>query len=67
MQLQTWLLYTLAAGGVPGFTLLIALSMFGIAALLESSIIWLTVLKWVGGGLSRQSLLCGLPALPLRT
>ena len=80
MQLQTWLLYTLAAiglslspgpnsllamthgalhgtrmavftiaGGVLGFTLLIALSMFGIAALLESSIVWLTILKWVGG------------------
>ena len=37
------------AGGVVGFTLLIALSMFGIAALLESSIVWLTILKWVGG------------------
>ena len=80
MQLETWLLYTLAAiglslspgpnsllamthgalhgarmaaftiaGGVVGFTLLIALSMFGIAALLESSIVWLTILKWVGG------------------
>jgi homoserine/homoserine lactone efflux protein len=80
MQLETWLLYALAAiglslspgpnsllamthgalhgarlaaftiaGGVVGFTLLIALSMFGIAALLESSIVWLTILKWVGG------------------
>src|SRR4029079_7809049 len=80
MQIETWLLYTLAAiglslspgpnsllamthgalhgarmaaftiaGGVVGFTLLIALSMFGIAALLESSIVWLTILKWVGG------------------
>src|SRR6185503_19138151 len=80
MQLDTWLLYTLAAiglslspgpnsllamthgalhgtrmaaftvaGGVMGFTLLIALSMFGIAALIESSIVWLVVLKWVGG------------------
>jgi threonine/homoserine/homoserine lactone efflux protein len=37
------------AGGVLGFTLLIALSMFGIAALIKSSIVWLTVLKWVGG------------------
>ena len=37
------------AGGVLGFTLLIALSMFGIAALLKSSIVGLTVLKWVGG------------------
>lgn len=80
MQLETWLLYTLAAiglsispgpnsllamthgalhgtrmalftvaGGVLGFTALIALSMFGIAALLQSSVVWLTVLKWVGG------------------
>ena len=80
MQLETWLLYTLAAiglslspgpnsllamthgalhgarmaaftiaGGVLGFTLLIALSMFGIAALIESSILWLSILKWVGG------------------
>jgi homoserine/homoserine lactone efflux protein len=80
MQLETWLIYTLAAlglslspgpnsllamthgalhgtrmalftvaGGVVGFTLLIALSMFGIAALLQSSVVWLTVLKWVGG------------------
>ena len=80
MQLETWLLYTLAAiglslspgpnsllamthgalhgtrmalftvaGGVIGFTLVIALSMFGIAALLQSSVVWLTVLKWVGG------------------
>ena len=37
------------AGGVLGFTFLIALSMFGIAALIESSILWLSVLKWVGG------------------
>src|SRR5258705_4586688 len=37
------------AGGLAGFTLLIALSMFGIAALIESSIVWLTILKWVGG------------------
>ena len=80
MQLETWLLYTLAAiglslspgpnsllamthgalhgtrmaaftiaGGVLGFTLLIALSMFGIAALIESSTLWLSILKWVGG------------------
>jgi homoserine/homoserine lactone efflux protein len=80
MQIETWLLYTLAAiglslspgpnsllamthgamhgtrmalftvaGGVAGFTLLIALSMFGIAALLQSSVVWLTVLKWLGG------------------
>jgi threonine/homoserine/homoserine lactone efflux protein len=80
MQLETWLLYTLAAiglslspgpnsllamthgalhgtrmalftilGGTFGFTLLIALSMFGIAALLQSSLAWLAILKWVGG------------------
>ena len=80
MQLDTWLLYTLAAlglslspgpnsllamthgalhgarmtlftiaGGALGFIVLIALSMFGIAALIQSSIVWLTALKWVGG------------------
>ncbi|MGE5617035.1 MAG: LysE family translocator [Bacillota bacterium] len=37
------------AGGVLGFTLLILLSMFGIAALLQSSLVWLAILKWVGG------------------
>jgi homoserine/homoserine lactone efflux protein len=37
------------AGGVLGFCLLIALSMFGIAALIQSSVVWLTILKWVGG------------------
>ena len=37
------------AGGVLGFVILIALSMFGIGALLQSSIAWLTILKWVGG------------------
>lgn len=37
------------AGGVLGFVLLIALSMFGIGALLQSSIVWLSVLKWIGG------------------
>lgn len=36
-------------GGALGFVALIGLSMFGIGALLQSSIIWLTVLKWVGG------------------
>src|SRR6185436_11181877 len=41
-------LFTIA-GGVLGFTLLIALSMFGIAALLQASVVWLTILKWVGG------------------
>jgi threonine/homoserine/homoserine lactone efflux protein len=37
------------AGGALGFVVLIALSMFGIAALIQSSIVWLTLLKWVGG------------------
>ena len=37
------------AGGALGFVVLIALSMFGIGALLQTSLLWLTVLKWVGG------------------
>src|SRR5499425_415818 len=41
-------LYTLSGGSV-GFVLIIALSMFGIGALLKASLVWLTVLKWVGG------------------
>ena len=41
-------LFTIS-GGVLGFVILIALSMFGIGALLQASIMWLTVLKWVGG------------------
>lgn len=41
-------LYTIA-GGVLGFVILIALSMFGIGALLQASVAWLTVLKWAGG------------------
>ncbi len=36
-------------GGSLGFTLVIGLSMFGIGALLQASLAWLTVLKWVGG------------------
>jgi homoserine/homoserine lactone efflux protein len=36
-------------GGVVGFVALIALSMFGIGALLQSSLAWLAVLKWLGG------------------
>jgi homoserine/homoserine lactone efflux protein len=42
-------LFTIA-GGALGFVVLIALSMFGIGALLQASLGWLTVLKWVGGG-----------------
>ena len=36
-------------GGASGFVTLIALSMFGIGALLQASLVWLTALKWVGG------------------
>lgn len=41
-------MYTLV-GGSAGFLLIIALSMFGIGALLRTSLVWLTVLKWIGG------------------
>jgi homoserine/homoserine lactone efflux protein len=41
-------LYTIF-GGALGFVAVIALSMFGIGALLQTSLTWLTVLKWVGG------------------
>ena len=41
-------LYTIF-GGASGFIVLIALSMFGIGALLQASLTWLTVMKWVGG------------------
>ncbi|THF62994.1 LysE family translocator [Pseudothauera nasutitermitis] len=41
-------LYTVV-GGVLGFTVLIALSMFGLGALLQTSQHALLVLKWVGG------------------
>jgi len=41
-------LYTLSGGSL-GFLLIIALSMFGIGALLKASLAWLTALKWVGG------------------
>jgi threonine/homoserine/homoserine lactone efflux protein len=36
-------------GGVLGFVAVIALSMFGIGALLQASLTWLTVMKWLGG------------------
>jgi threonine/homoserine/homoserine lactone efflux protein len=36
-------------GGVFGFVVVIALSMFGIGALLQASLTWLTLMKWVGG------------------
>jgi homoserine/homoserine lactone efflux protein len=41
-------LFTIS-GGVLGFVILIALSLFGIGALLQASIVWLAVLKWIGG------------------
>lgn len=41
-------LYTIL-GGCLGFVLVIALSMFGIGALLKASLFWLTALKWLGG------------------
>src|SRR5690242_2735967 len=41
-------LFTIS-GGVLGFVVVIALSMFGIGALLQASLVWLTVLKWIGG------------------
>ena len=40
--------YTVA-GGVSGFVAVIALSMFGIGALLQASLTWLTLMKWIGG------------------
>ena len=36
-------------GGALGFVLLIGLSMFGIGALLQTSVGWLVALKWIGG------------------
>ena len=36
-------------GGALGFVAVIALSMFGIGALLQASLGWLTMMKWVGG------------------
>ena len=36
-------------GGALGFVVVIALSMFGIGALLKASLVWLMVMKWVGG------------------
>lgn len=41
-------LYTIF-GGAFGFVTVVALSMFGIGALLKASLVWLTVMKWVGG------------------
>lgn len=83
MELQTWLVYLVAAiglslspgpngllalthgaqhgsrkttftiaGGAVGFVVIMALSMFGIGALIKSSILWLVALKWLGGAYS---------------
>ncbi len=41
-------LYTIF-GGAFGFIAVVALSMFGIGALLKASVEWLTVMKWLGG------------------
>jgi len=41
-------LYTVL-GGACGFVAVIGLSMFGIGALLQASLTWLTVMKWLGG------------------
>jgi homoserine/homoserine lactone efflux protein len=41
-------LYTIF-GGALGFIVLVGLSMFGIGSLLKASLLWLLVLKWVGG------------------
>ncbi len=41
-------LYTIF-GGALGLIVVVALSMFGIGALLKTSLVWLTVMKWVGG------------------
>ena len=41
-------MYTIV-GGALGFVVVIALSMFGIGALLQTSLVWLTVLKCLGG------------------
>ncbi len=41
-------LYTIGGGSV-GFVVVIALSIFGIGALLQSSADWLVALKWLGG------------------
>ena len=45
---QKMALYTII-GGVLGFIGVVALAMFGIGALLKASLMWLVVLKWLGG------------------
>lgn len=41
-------LYTIFGGAI-GFIAVIALSMFGIGMLLQSSLLWLQAMKWLGG------------------
>src|SRR5262245_14904499 len=41
-------IYTIA-GGAAGFVTVMALSMFGIGALLKASVVWIEVLRWLGG------------------
>ncbi len=41
-------MYTIFGGSI-GFVAVIALSMFGISALLEASLTWLLAMKWIGG------------------
>jgi threonine/homoserine/homoserine lactone efflux protein len=41
-------LYTIFGGSL-GFIAVVALSMFGIGALLKTSLLWLAAMKWVGG------------------
>ena len=41
-------LYTIF-GGALGFIAVIGLSLFGIGALLQASVVWLNIMKWVGG------------------
>jgi threonine/homoserine/homoserine lactone efflux protein len=36
-------------GGAGGFVVVIAASLFGIGALLKTTLVWLTVMKWAGG------------------
>jgi threonine/homoserine/homoserine lactone efflux protein len=41
-------LFTILGGSV-GFITVVALSMYGIGALLKTSLLWLAVMKWLGG------------------
>lgn len=45
----SWRTLFTIAGSVLGFVAIIGLCMFGIGALIKSSVVWLTVLRWVGG------------------